>query len=63
LLSEDRSHWAARGLSLKQRDAAAAWLVRAGEAKYEIRPETRWAWAMQRPVLHLVAVEPQGGAE
>ena len=55
-----RLKWAELGLTLAERDAAAAELVRRGEARYEaLIPQS---WANRGKVLHLVAVPVQAEA-
>lgn len=54
LHSADRHEWANRGMTLKQRDAAAAWLCRNDEAAYAVLPSARYSARGHDRVVHLV---------
>jgi hypothetical protein len=52
LMLEDRREWACRGMTLKERDASAARLVRWGEAFYRVQKHHKYS--SRDGVLHLV---------
>jgi hypothetical protein len=58
---QDRWEWSRRGVSLKERDAAAVQLVDADEARYELLKDGRWTRPESDAVVHLVAT--QGGGQ
>jgi hypothetical protein len=57
LTRQERHEWAVRGVTLKQRDEAAALLVRWGEAEYQKLRDDRYCRVGSDAVVHLVTVE------